>query len=66
MTATVIPNADGSAVIGVTFPTTAANVTYNMKLFSPRKLGFATAVGGLSGSFWENGALLSAFAWAMT
>ena len=63
-TATVIPNADGSAVIEVTFPTIAATVTYDLKLSSPRKLGFATAAGELSGSLWENGTLLSAFPWA--
>ncbi len=62
-TATVVPNADGSAVIEVTFPTTAATVTYDLKLSSPRKLAFATAAGGLLGGLWQGGKLFSDFTW---
>ena len=36
-TAIVVPNADGSDLIEVTFPTTAANVVYDLKLSSARK-----------------------------
>ncbi len=63
-TATVVPNADGSAVIEVTFPTTAATVTYDLKLSSSRKLGFATAAGGLAGALWQAGKLFGDFTWA--
>ncbi len=62
-TASVVPNADGSAVIEVTFPTTAATVTYDLKLSSPRKLGFATAAGGVLGGFWQGGRLMTDFTW---
>ncbi len=62
-TATVAPNADGSAVIEVTFPTTAAHVTYDLKLSSPRKLAFATAAGGVLGGFWQGGRLMADFTW---
>ncbi len=62
-TATVVPNADGSAVIEITFPTTAAHVTYDLKLSSPRKLAFATAAGSVLGGFWQGGRLMADFTW---
>ncbi len=68
-TAIVVPNADGSAVIELSFAPTTQNVTHVLSLLGPdgkptkRKLAFATATGGPGGAFWQDNALFSAFTW---
>ena len=62
-TTLVTPNADGSEVLSITFPKTAAQVDYIFWLSAARQLGFATAAGKLSGAGWQGGAEMLRFDW---